>query len=40
MEDIMALEVLDQFPFEFYGEYFTVALANDRKVYVPMSGLC
>lgn len=36
----MALDVLDQFPFEFYGEYFTVALANDRKVYVPMSGLC
>lgn len=36
----MTLQVLDQFPFEFYGEYFTVALASDRKVYVPMVGLC
>ena len=36
----MSLQVLDQFPFEFYGEYFTVALASDRKVYVPMAGLC
>jgi hypothetical protein len=36
----MSLQVLDQFPFEFYGEYFTVALASDRKVYVPMIGLC
>jgi hypothetical protein len=36
----MSLQVLDQFPFEFYGEFFTVALASDRKVYVPMTGLC
>lgn len=36
----MSLQVLDQFPFEFYGEYFSVALASDRKVYVPMTGLC
>ena len=36
----MPLQVLDQFPFEFYGEYFTVVLASDRKVYVPMVGLC
>lgn len=34
------LQVLDQFPFEFYGEVFSVALASDRKVYVPMVGLC
>ena len=25
----MALEVLDQFPFEYYGEYFTVALVRE-----------
>jgi hypothetical protein len=36
----MSLQILDQFPFEFYGEFFTVALASDRKVYVPMVGLC
>lgn len=34
------LQVLDQFPFLFYGEYFTVALASDRKVYLPVVGLC
>ena len=28
----MTLKVIDQFPFEFYSEHFTVALANDRKV--------
>jgi hypothetical protein len=39
-EEDMSLQVLDQFPFEFYGEYFTVALASDRKIYVPMTGLC
>lgn len=36
----MILKVIDQFPFEFYSEYFTVALANDRKLYVPMQALC
>jgi hypothetical protein len=36
----MSLQVLDQYPFQFYGEYFSVALASDRKVYVPMVGLC
>lgn len=36
----MTLKVIDQFPFEFYSEYFTVALANDRKLYVPMQALC
>jgi hypothetical protein len=36
----MTFRVVDQFPFEFYGEYFTVALVNDRKLYVPMQALC
>jgi hypothetical protein len=36
----MSLKVLDQFPFEFYGEYFSVCLVSDRKLYVPMIGLC
>lgn len=36
----MPFKVIDQFPFEFYGNYFTVALANDRKLYVPMQALC
>jgi hypothetical protein len=36
----MSLQVLDEFPFEFYGDYFSVALASDRKIYVPMVGLC
>jgi hypothetical protein len=36
----MTLKVVDQFPFEFYGDHFTVALANDRKLYVPMQALC
>lgn len=36
----MTLKVIDQFPFEFYDEYFTVVLTNDRKLYVPMQALC
>jgi hypothetical protein len=36
----MSLKAIDQFPFEFYGETFTVALANDRNLYVPMEALC
>ena len=31
----MNLKSLDQFTFEFYGDHFTVALASDRKLYVP-----
>lgn len=36
----MTFRVLDQFPFEFYGELFSVALASDRKLYVPMEATC
>lgn len=36
----MSLKTLDQFAFEFYGDHFTVALAGDRKLYVPMEALC
>jgi hypothetical protein len=31
---------LDQFPFEFYGARFSVFLAADRRLYVPLSDLC
>jgi len=36
----MSLKTLDQFAFAFYGDHFTVALASDRKLYVPMEALC
>ena len=36
----MTLNVLDQFPFEFYDEHFFVALANDRQLYIPMAAVC
>lgn len=36
----MSLKIIDQFPFEFYGDHFTVALARDRNLYVPMESLC
>ena len=36
----MSLKAIVQFPFEFYGDTFTVALANNRKLYVPMEALC
>ncbi len=34
------LRVLDEFPFTFYGETFTVSLANDRQLYVPLPLMC
>jgi hypothetical protein len=36
----MELRVFDQFPFHFYGEHFSIALASDRKLYVPVEALC
>lgn len=36
----MTIRVLDQFPFAFYGEHFSIVLANDRKLYVPMEAIC
>lgn len=35
-----ALKPLDQFPFEFYGSHFSVYLASDRRLYVPLADLC
>ena len=32
--------VVDEFPFTFYGETFTVALASDRCLYVPVPLIC
>jgi hypothetical protein len=34
------LSPLDEFPFEFYGEIFSVILASDRKLYLPLNRLC
>jgi hypothetical protein len=36
----MTLKTIDQFPFEFYGEQFTVVLAANRRLYVPLMDLC
>jgi hypothetical protein len=36
----MTIRVLDQFPFAFYGEHFSIVLASDRKLYVPMEAIC
>lgn len=36
----MQIRTVDQFPFEFHGNFFSVALANDRKLYVPLAALC
>lgn len=35
-----ALAPLDEFPFEFYGEIFSVVLASDRRLYLPLKRLC
>lgn len=34
------LKPLDRFPFEFYGAVFSVFLASDRRLYVPLGDLC
>lgn len=34
------MRVLDKFPFTFYGETFELALADDRKLYLPLRRLC
>jgi len=34
------LKSLDQFPFEFYGSHYSVYLASDRRLYVPLADLC
>ena len=32
--------VIDQFPFDFYGETFSAALADDRRLYIPLTDMC
>jgi len=34
------VKVIDEFPFTFYGETFAVALASDRRLYVPLRLVC
>ncbi len=34
------IRILDEFPFTFYGDVFTVGLATDRKLYVPLRLVC
>lgn len=36
----MTIRVLDQLPFAFYGEHFSIVLASDRKLYVPVEAIC
>ena len=35
-----ALTPLDEFPFDFYGEIFSVVLASDRRLYLPLNRVC
>ncbi len=35
-----AIKAIDEFPFTFYGDTFSVALASDRKLYVPLPLIC
>jgi hypothetical protein len=35
-----ALTPLDEFPFEFYSEIFSVVLASDRRLYLPLNQIC
>jgi hypothetical protein len=34
------LNPLDEFPFEFYGEIFSIILASDRRLYLPINKVC
>lgn len=34
------LTPLDEFPFHFYGEIFSVVLASDRRLYLPLNRVC
>ena len=34
------LEVLDEYPFTFYGDTFSIALASDRRLYLPLPLIC
>ena len=37
LEDIL---ILDEFPFTFYSETFSIVLASDRRMYVPLHRIC
>jgi len=37
---LAALTSLDEFPFDFYGEIFSVVLASDRRLYLPLNRVC
>lgn len=34
------LKPLDEFPFDFYGDTFSIVLASDRRLYLPLNRLC
>ncbi|MCP4358987.1 MAG: hypothetical protein GY796_13285 [Chloroflexi bacterium] len=36
----MSIEKLDAFPFEFYGDVFSLYLASDRRLYVSVADCC
>jgi hypothetical protein len=37
---LATLTPLDELPFDFYGEIFSIVLASDRRLYVPLSHIC
>jgi hypothetical protein len=37
---VTTLKPLDEYPFTFYNETFSLVLASDRKLYLPLTRLC
>lgn len=37
---LTTLTPLDEYPFKFYGEVFSVILATDRRLYLPLNRMC
>jgi hypothetical protein len=40
LEKEMPLEIIDQYPFEFYGEVFELYLTDNLQPYVPVRAMC
>ena len=38
--DLKDILILDEFPFTFYSETFSIVLAGDRRMYVPLRRIC
>jgi hypothetical protein len=37
---LATLTPIDEFPFDFYGEIFSIVLASDRRLYLPLNHIC